>query len=80
MTVLPQWGVWRREYLNGKKQHTPYDAKTGKHLWKFHVIPRPGEVGHETWLGDSWQGRSGNNMWIWYTTADFHHGSAMPAP
>ena len=31
-----------------------YDAKTGKHLWKFHVIPRPGEVGHETWENDAW--------------------------
>ena len=26
-----------------------YDAKTGKLLWKFHVIPRPGEFGNETW-------------------------------
>jgi outer membrane protein assembly factor BamB len=32
-----------------------YDAKTGKHLWKFHVIPRPGEVGHETWKNDAWK-------------------------
>ncbi len=32
-----------------------YDAKTGKHLWKFHVIPRPGEVGHETWENDAWK-------------------------
>jgi quinoprotein glucose dehydrogenase len=31
-----------------------YDARTGKHLWKFHVIPRPGEVGHETWENDAW--------------------------
>jgi len=31
-----------------------YDAKTGKHLWKFHVIPRPGEYGHETWENDAW--------------------------
>ena len=26
-----------------------YDAATGELLWKFHVIPRPGEFGHETW-------------------------------
>ena len=32
-----------------------YDARTGKHLWKFHVIPRPGEVGHETWKNDAWK-------------------------
>ena len=32
-----------------------YDAKTGKFMWKFHVIPRPGEVGHETWENDAWR-------------------------
>src|SRR5262245_28248520 len=31
-----------------------YDARTGKRLWKFHVIPRPGEFGHETWENDAW--------------------------
>src|SRR6185312_11901766 len=47
-----------------------YDARTGKKLWQFHTIPQPGEVGHETWLDDGWKGRSGTNMWVWYTTAD----------
>ncbi|MEO6040330.1 MAG: PQQ-binding-like beta-propeller repeat protein [Croceibacterium sp.] len=47
-----------------------YDALTGKKLWQFHTVPQPGEVGHETWLDDGWQGRSGTNMWIWYTTVD----------
>lgn len=36
-----------------------YDARTGEFLWKFHVIPRPGEVGHETWESDAWK-RSGD--------------------
>ena len=31
-----------------------YDARTGEFIWKFHVIPRPGEVGHETWENDAW--------------------------
>jgi quinoprotein glucose dehydrogenase len=47
-----------------------YDARTGKKLWQFHTVPRPGEVGHETWLDDGWKNRSGTNMWVWYTTAD----------
>jgi len=47
-----------------------YDARTGKKLWEFNSIPTPGEVGHETWLNDGWKGRSGTNMWVWYTTAD----------
>lgn len=32
-----------------------YDAKSGDFLWKFNVIPRPGEFGHETWESDAWQ-------------------------
>jgi quinoprotein glucose dehydrogenase len=40
-----------------------YDARTGAKLWEFHSVPRPGEAGHETWQGDSWQKRSGTNMW-----------------
>ena len=29
------------------------DAKTGARLWKFEVVPGPGEPGHETWPQDS---------------------------
>lgn len=40
-----------------------YDAKTGKYLWKFHVIPRPGEVGHETWENDAWKWTGDVSSW-----------------
>jgi alcohol dehydrogenase (cytochrome c) len=30
-----------------------YDAKTGKQLWVFNVVPAPGQPGHETWPNDS---------------------------
>ena len=40
-----------------------YDAKTGKHLWKFHVIPRPGEFGHETWQNDAWSYTGDVSSW-----------------
>jgi len=40
-----------------------YDAKTGEHLWKFHVIPRPGEVGHETWESDAWKWSGDMSSW-----------------
>lgn len=29
------------------------DAKTGKFLWSFEVVPGPGDPGHETWPTDS---------------------------
>ncbi len=47
-----------------------FDARTGEKLWTFHTVPRPGEVGHDTWLDDGWKGRSGTNVWIWYMTVD----------
>jgi len=40
-----------------------FDVHTGKLVWTFHTVPRPGEVGHDTWEGDSWQDRSGTNAW-----------------
>ena len=44
-----------------------YDARTGKFLWKFHVIPRPGEFGHETWENDAW--KYSGNMASWAPAA-----------
>jgi glucose dehydrogenase len=44
-----------------------WDARSGKQLWAFHTVPRPGEPGHETWEGDSWKSRSGTNMWSFFT-------------
>src|SRR6266446_10235298 len=32
-----------------------YDAHTGKEAWRFYTIPGPGQPGHETGEGDSWQ-------------------------
>jgi len=40
-----------------------FDVRTGKLVWRFDTVPRPGEVGHDTWEGDSWKDRSGTNVW-----------------
>ena len=40
-----------------------YDARTGVHKWKFHVIPRPGEFGHETWQNDAWRWTGDVSSW-----------------
>jgi quinoprotein glucose dehydrogenase len=40
-----------------------WDAHTGKLLWTFHTVPRPGEPGNETWPEDGWKNRSGTNTW-----------------
>jgi glucose dehydrogenase len=52
-----------------------FDAVTGKPLWVFHTVPRPGEPGHDTWLDDGWKGRSGTNVWVWYMTVDEKTGT-----
>jgi len=40
-----------------------YDAETGKHVWRWNAIPKPGEAGSETWSGDSWK-TGGGDTWI----------------
>ena len=32
-----------------------YDVRTGRELWAFNVVPRPGEVGADTWENDAWE-------------------------
>ena len=40
-----------------------YDARTGRLLWTFHIIPREGEPGVETWEDGSWGYTGGGNVW-----------------
>ena len=40
-----------------------YDILTGKLLWQFHTIPRPGEFGYETNPTDGWKYIGGANNW-----------------
>ena len=44
-----------------------WDARTGKLLWTFHTVARPGESGAETWPKDGWKNRSGTNVWGFFT-------------
>ncbi|HJO12928.1 MAG: hypothetical protein QGG67_02695 [Gammaproteobacteria bacterium] len=40
-----------------------YDARTGDFKWKFNVIPKPGEYGHETWENDAWEWTGDVSSW-----------------
>jgi quinoprotein glucose dehydrogenase len=40
-----------------------FDVVTGKLMWTFHTIPRPGEFGYESWPPDAWQYAGGANTW-----------------
>ena len=55
-------------YYQSRVENVPgdilgYDAKTGEFLWKFHVIPRPGEAGHESWENDAWKWTGDVSSW-----------------
>jgi len=43
---------------------TAFDAKTGKEVWRFHTIPRPGEPGDETWGNIPYEKRWHVGMWM----------------
>lgn len=40
-----------------------FNVRTGKQVWRFRTVPRPGEFGNDTWEEGSWQNRGGANAW-----------------
>jgi quinoprotein glucose dehydrogenase len=44
-----------------------WDVRTGKLVWTFHTVPKPGTFGFDTWGGDSARHRSGVNVWGYFT-------------
>ena len=48
---------------NAKGYVRGFDVKTGKRLWIFHTIPKPGEFGYDTWDNDS--ALKNGNMGVW---------------
>jgi quinoprotein glucose dehydrogenase len=47
-----------------------FDVRTGKQLWKFNLVPQPGEPGAETWKNGSKVGDEGvgkNDAWATYS-------------
>ena len=65
-------------YYQTRRENIPgdilaYDARTGEHKWKFHVIPRPGEFGHDTWESDAWRYTGNVSSWA-PLSADLERG------
>ncbi len=44
-----------------------FDARTGKLLWTFNTIPRPGEFGNDTWENGSWATNGNTGVWTQMT-------------
>jgi quinoprotein glucose dehydrogenase len=40
-----------------------FDVRSGRRLWTFNTIPRPGELGNETWLDESWAVTGNVGVW-----------------
>jgi quinoprotein glucose dehydrogenase len=53
----------------GTQEHIPpgdvraFDVRTGKLRWTFHVVPRQGEAGIETWERESWEETGSAKAW-----------------
>ena len=49
--------------VGGKGAVRALDVRTGAQRWIFHLIPRPGEVGYDTWPKDAYQTATGVMPW-----------------
>ncbi len=58
---------------NTKGLARAFDARTGKLLWTFNTIPKPGEFGGDTWLNNSWENNGNTGVWT-QITADAELG------
>jgi quinoprotein glucose dehydrogenase len=60
-------GMTVKTHNNTKGQVRAFDVRTGKLLWAFHPIPRPGEFGNDTWLNNSWAVNGNTGVWTQIT-------------
>jgi quinoprotein glucose dehydrogenase len=44
-----------------------FDVRTGKKIWQFNTIPRPGEFGNDTWEENSWSFNGNTGVWTQIT-------------
>jgi quinoprotein glucose dehydrogenase len=44
-----------------------FDVKSGKLLWTFNTIPRPGELGNDSWENESWATNGNTGVWTQMT-------------
>jgi quinoprotein glucose dehydrogenase len=61
------------DYMSAPGDIRAYDILTGKLVWTFHTVPRPGEFGYDTWPKDAWTYTGGVNNWG-ETTIDVRRG------
>jgi len=52
---------------NTKGLARAFDVRTGKLIWAFQTIPKPGEFGNDTWLNNSWAINGNTGVWTQIT-------------
>ena len=60
-------GATVETHNNTKGLVRAFDVRTGKLLWTFNTIPRPGEFGNDTWEGESWAVNGNVGVWTQIT-------------
>ena len=63
-----------RGAIGGIGNARAFDAVTGAKRWEFSSVAQPGDIGHDSWADDSWEGRLGANAWPFYFTMDETRG------
>src|SRR5229473_323625 len=56
-------GMTPKSMRNNKGYVRGFDVRTGKRLWIFHTIPKPGEFGYDTWEKDSADYTGNTGVW-----------------
>jgi glucose dehydrogenase len=63
-------GMTVRTSNNTKGLARAFDARTGRLIWSFHTIPRPGEEGNDSWQNNSWAINGNTGVWTQITVDD----------
>jgi len=56
-------GLTVKSHNNTKGLVRAWDVRSGKLLWTFNTIPRPGEFGNDTWEKESWAINGNTGVW-----------------
>ena len=61
--VIPGCSPGERPAFGAECDVRAFDMRTGKVVWTFHTLPRPGEPNHDAWKTGQWEHRAGLNSW-----------------
>ncbi len=60
-------GMTITTHNNTKGLVRAFDVRTGKKIWQFNTIPKPGEFGGDTWENNSWAENGNTGVWTQIT-------------